>query len=223
MKKRKLNPKNRKSGSSNKLQLTKMVKNIIDQNLEIKDRVNYYSFNNPAASYYNEIRVACSIAQGIDDNQRIGNKIKLDHIQYSFYIESASTTNWEDAGFVSLVLDKQNNNATTATTAIYNVTAGQTLGIAHRNTEEYSERFVVLKTTEWKASLNGSGPFLIREYYSFKSLPESLRIVEFNTTGGGAADVATNCLYLVFAGARTYAAASLSKVIGTSKLSYTDA
>lgn len=225
MKKRKIIGK--KSGASKKLALTKIVKNLIDKNLEVKDRNQTYSFVNPitgvaATGFYNQIRNPNSIAQGIDDDQRIGNKIKMHHVQYSFFVKASSATAYNDAGFVALVLDTQNNGGTTANDLIYDNLLGQPLGICFKNTREWSKRFRILKTTPWVASLDT--PVMIREYYSFASLPDELRITEYNDVSAASTSIVSNALYIVFVGSNVYPTSStLSQVVGACKLSYTDA
>lgn len=86
--------------------------------------------------------------EGTDYNQRIGRKVRHHYLMLDITIQAGITQGPNDAGQISVVLDRQPNGSVAAFSDIYD-TSSAVAGSAFRNTAVNSERFLVLKTGQY--------------------------------------------------------------------------
>jgi len=143
-----------------KLSLNKRIKQAITGVAEKKELVYFYKDQPlystggvPSLSTATAVYCLNNVAEGSDSNQRIGRKITHAYVEVDINISlPASANNW-DAGFWSIVLDRQPNNTTASYNDIYDISSGGitfvNAGLAHRNTIVNQDRFVILKREEF--------------------------------------------------------------------------
>lgn len=181
-----------------KLSLNKRIKQAISGVAEKKELVYFYKDQSlystggvPSLSTASAVYCLNNVAEGSDSNQRIGRKITHAYVEIDInvYLTNAGPpTNLWDAGFWSIVLDRQPNNTVASYNDIYDITSGGitfvSAGLAHRNTIVNQDRFVILRREEFSVvSYPQSEQYHKKVFVDLGRLRGGDKTATFNGTG----------------------------------------
>lgn len=180
-----------------KLSLNKRIKQAISGVAEKKELVYFYKDQPlystggvPSLSTASAVYCLNNVAEGSDSNQRIGRKITHAYVEIdiNIFLSSNGVTNQWDAGFWSIVLDRQPNNTVAAYNDIYDITSGGitfvSAGLAHRNTIVNQDRFVILKREEFSViSYGQSDQYHKKVFIDLGRLRGGDKTATYNGTG----------------------------------------
>lgn len=152
-----------------------------------------------------------SVGEGSDATQRIGRKITHNYIEVKLIINSYVTGPY-DAGFWSIVLDRQPTGSLPAFTDIYDTTTASNVpGLACRNTLVNPDRFKVLATEDYVVSTLNSGqgatgPYYCSRFIDLRKLKGTDALCTWGSSSGGIANVTHGAIYIMFASTLAQAA-----------------
>lgn len=218
-----------------KMKLAGLVKRMISSKAEAKEVLT--SLTSTLNATQSNVILISGVAEGTDYNQRVGRSVSHKYIQIRVIInqqpQSAAANTFGDAGFWSIVLDRQPNGALSSFTNIYDTSAGAAVpGLAFRNTALYQDRFIVLAREEWSTgstvtgnvgSTGGSGaaPYVCERFVDLTKKIGRDGQQKFNGTDATISSINEGALLFVVASSNSTANVPIS-VIGNAKYRFTD-
>lgn len=167
-----------------------------------------------------------SIAQGSDETNRIGDRIKVKRIEIRGYVQSGNQP--FDQASCALVIDRQMNGtvppmnvSTTATTAapfVY-VSTGAPSGGAILKNDNWAKRFKILKQDQFAANQQIAATGYVEKGFVYTANFKYPLDVEFSNTTGASTSVATNAILFCYSNV----GGSTSVMNYVAKVSYFDA
>lgn len=188
--------------------------------VERKEVVTYVnaSVNQQTPSYI--VSLVNGVSQGTDTTNRIGRKVTHNYIEIKALI--TAFTGVSDAGFWSLVLDRQGDGSTPAFTDIYDTSTVTVGGLAPRNTLVNQDRFLILASEDYRTTgTTIDVPYYMKRFVDLRNVQGNDRTMNFNSTGAAAADINHGAIWFVCASASALSASPTSVKCGL-KYRFTD-
>jgi len=135
----------------------------------------------------------CGLAEGTENNQRVGRKVTLVNLQISFYCAPDATstpfpnTSW-DNGTLWVVQDKYPNGTPAAAGDVFDYSSGGIqYGLAFKNMQENPDRFSILLRKEWSYSVANQ---IMRPQFHQVNLNNL--VVQYSGTSNGTGNIQKN-------------------------------
>jgi len=210
-----------KGGSSmSAKQIGNIAVNAVLQAADHKE-IDTYLVDSTGLNSVGTVALVSGIAEGTGLSQRVGRKVQHGYIMLDIFITSGSMSTQYDSGRISIVLDRQPNQAVAAYGDIYHTTTALA-GNSFRDTTENQDRFKVLKNIQYMVAGNAStGSQQIFKHTCFISL-KYLQGLDRNQTFGSntAASVQSNSILITYGGNQV--AAAFPQITYNVKYRYTD-
>lgn len=165
-----------------------------------------------------------SSTQGAEYNQHVGRQATHKYVEVDVTIANdGGATPKGDAGFWSIILDRQPNGALAAYSDMYDGSVVAVAGNMFRNTQTNQERFKVIAHEEFAVgpAVTGSIPYRCHRYIDLSKLSGGDEKLSLNATGGGIATIDHGALLFTW-GTTLSTATNTSTLTGQSKYRFTD-
>jgi len=132
------------------------------------------------------------LANGSNQDQRIGRKIKLASMEMDLLFTLGSSVVEYDAGFYSIVYDKRTNGAQPSFSDVYNISGND--GIAVFNETTHPGRFTEISRGEWTVGIAAGWNKKVHKKISLGN-----RTTEYNNTSASIGSIDGGSLWLICA------------------------